>query len=294
MARLHRMTGYKKPKKRLHREFLYLDHETIINSLSALEAGKVDEIIEKVSEASEGGIEGGVGYGPAKLSAGKKKTANIEEELRRTRTRFSAFEAWLKSLEDNDALGELNAWDEVTRDELSAGDTVRFHARVSLSPIQQVLLTYISFANEANNPHSPFKQPAAKIAEIKKTGQMMANWLRGPSDHKHVMVYFAPLGARSPIVAARLSEPYIVGGTQAIEGEYTVVAQIESLIGGDEAVPAIRVIRDVPPTPMETETITNALRGFIEPSRELGVEISDSDITLRHPGVLVHPIAIFR
>lgn len=288
------MSGYTKPKKRLHREFLYLDHETILNSLSALEAGKVDEIIEKVSEAREGGVEGGLGYGPAKLSGGKKKTANIEEELRRTRTWFSAFEAWLSSLEEEEAIGSITSWDLETRDELQVGDTVRFTARVSLSPVQQVFLTYIAFANEVTNADSPFKQPAKNAAETKRIARMMANWMSGKSDTKDLMVYLAPYGAEEPVVAARLRETFIVGGTQAIEGDYTVVAQVESLIGPDGAVPAIRVIRDVPPTSMETKTITEALANFITPAQALGVDISDKDINLQHPGVIVHPIAIYR
>jgi len=288
------MGGYRKPKNRLHREFLYLNHETIINSLSALEAGKVDEIIEKVSEAREGGLEGGLGYGPAKISGGKKKTSNMEEELRRTRTWFSAFEAWYNHLEAGEALGELTSWDLETREELTVGDTLRFSARVSLSPVQQVLLTYISFANDATNADSPFKQPANKVAEIKKTARMMAGWLRGKSDQKNMMVYLAPFGVSEPIVAARLEEEFVVGGAQAIEGEYTVVAQIETIIGTQESVPAIRVLRDVPPTPLETQTITDALQNFVEPARGLGVEIVDSDLTLHHPGIVVHPIAIFR
>lgn len=49
----------------------------IINSLSAFEAGKVDEIIEKVSEASEGGREGSIGYGPTKVAGNTKKTTNV-------------------------------------------------------------------------------------------------------------------------------------------------------------------------------------------------------------------------
>jgi len=288
------MGNYKKPKARLHREFLYLNHETIINSLSALEAGKVDEIIEKVSESREGGLEGTLGYGPVKGTGGKKKTANIEEELRRTRTWFSAFEAWYGQLVSEDALGELDGWDAETRDELSVGDTVKFSARVSLSPVQQVLLTYISFANEASNADSPLKQPANKVAEIKRIARMMAGWMNGKNDAKNVMVYLAPLGVEKPLVAALLQEGFIVGGTQSIEGEYTIVAQVRQLIATDESVPAIRVVRDVPPTPMETDTIMKALANFIEPARALGVEIGDGDLTLRHPGVIVDPIAIFR
>lgn len=87
------MAGYRPPKKRLHREFLYLNHDTVLNSLSALEAGKVDEIIQKVVEAKEGGIEATLGTGPVRGGGGKKKRASIEEELVKTRTWFSAFDA---------------------------------------------------------------------------------------------------------------------------------------------------------------------------------------------------------
>ncbi|MGW6129016.1 DUF6414 family protein [Cellulomonas sp. NPDC055163] len=288
------MSGYQKPKNRLHREFIYLNHETVVNSLSALEAGKIDEIIAKVSEAREGGFEAGAGYGPIKASGGKKKTSNVEEELRRTRTWFSAFEAWYTHLTAGEAIGRLVGWDRETRDELEAGDTVQFVARVSMSPIQQVLLTYISFANDAGNADSPFKQPANKIAELKKIARMMSGWLRGRDDAKNVMVYLAPLAVQEPLVAARLEEQYIVGGTQALEGEYTVVAQVEMLIAESGSVPAVRVLRDVPPTPLEITTINNALKGFIEPASGLGVEVDESDLTLSHPGIIVHPIAIFR
>ena len=50
------MSGYQKPKTGLHKEFVYLNDDTIMNSLSALEAGKVDEILQKVSETREKGF----------------------------------------------------------------------------------------------------------------------------------------------------------------------------------------------------------------------------------------------
>lgn len=288
------MSGYKRPKRRLHREFLYLDYETIINSLSALESGKVDEIIKKVSELREGGVDLSAGMGPVKASGGKKKSANIEEELRVTRTWFSAFEAWLSTLNDSDAIGFIEDWDVATRNELEVGDTVQFSARVTLSPLQQVFLTYIAFANEAGNADSPFKVESKQVPEIKKIARMMSSWMRGKSDTKDLMVYLAPMGIQDPLVAARLRENLIVAGTQAIEGDFTVVAQVEKLVEDDGAVQAIRIIRDVPPTPMEIETITNALSNFVEPSKSLGVDITEGDITLRHPAVVMHPIAIFR
>lgn len=40
---------YHRPEKRIHRGFYYLDDETVINSLSAVEAGKVDEVVAKIN-----------------------------------------------------------------------------------------------------------------------------------------------------------------------------------------------------------------------------------------------------
>jgi hypothetical protein len=288
------MSGYKKPKVQLHKEFLYLNHDTVINSLSAFEAGKVDEILEKVTEAREGGLGGTVGYGPAKASASKKKTSNVEEALTRSRTNFSAFEAWNTHLGEAGAFGELDEWNLETRNDIAVGDTIRFKAIVSLAPVQRMFLTFIDFAKQAADQDSIFKQPTEQLAKTKKTARMMSSWMSGRGEGKSIMISIQPVGESSPRVSARLDEEYLVSGTQFVEGEFTVIAQVESLIGTDEAVPAIRVLRETPPTPKETEVITDALANFIEPAAALGVEVTPDDITLRYPGVVFHPIAIYR
>ena len=101
---------YHKPDKRVHRGFYYLDDETVINSLSAVEAGKVDEVVSKVNSAREGGLGGGVGVYGAKVEAGKKVTSAFEEEIVRTRTRFSIFELWYENLRNSKAIGTFEGW----------------------------------------------------------------------------------------------------------------------------------------------------------------------------------------
>jgi hypothetical protein len=286
--------AYRAPKVRIHREFLYLNHDTVINSLSAFEAGKVDEIIQKASEASEGGIEGGLGYGPVKLAGKKGKSSDIHEELVRTRTMFSAFDAWYSTLDQAEALGVIEGWDAETRDQLGVGHTVMLDARVSLAPLYQVFSTFIAFANEASNPDSVFKQKPAEAAQTKKQARMMLGWMKGSGESRNVLINIAPSGASDPPVVARLDERYLIGGVSAVEGDYTIIGQIESLLSPGDKVPSIRVIRETPPTPMETETITTALQAMVEPANALGVEVKDSDITLEYPTVVLHPIAIFR
>ena len=288
------MSGYRPPKKRLHREFLYLNHDSVLNSLSALEAGKVDEIIQKVVDAREGGIDATVGAGPIRGGGGKKKRASVEEELVKTRTWFSAFEAWYTYLKDAEAIGTFDAWDQEVRDSLFVGDTLEFTADLMLSPVHKVLRSYLSFAANAAKPDHAFAQKGGELAETKKMARMMADWMGGRDKLTHLPMYMQPGGVEHPRILAGLQDAYLIGGRDAIEGTFTVVGQVAALLSGEQAESPIRIIRDVPPTQMEVDTISEALTHFIEPAKDLGVEIDEDDITIRAPAVVLRPVAVYQ
>jgi hypothetical protein len=288
------VAGYKPPKKRLHRDFLYLNHDTVMNSLSALEAGKVDEIIQKVNEAREGGFDASVGAGPIRGGGGKKRTARIEEELVKTRTWFSGFDAWHSYLTEEEAIGSFDSWDLEVRNALSIGDTLEFSADLVLSPVHKLFRTVIGFAESAGRPGSVFSQKGSELAEIKTTARMMIDWMGGRDKPTHLPMYLRPGGVAEPRILAGLQEAYLIGSAAAVEGTFTVVGQVSGLLSGDQVESTIRVIRDVPPTQQEVETINEAMTHFIEPGRELGVEIDSSDINIPAPAVVFKPIAIFQ
>ncbi len=288
------MSGYKKPTTHLHREFIYLNHDTVINSLSALEAGKVDEIIEKTTETREGGFSAGAGVSAVKVAAGKKKASGIHEELVRTRTWFSAFDAWYKSLDEAGAFGVLDGWDAETREDLSVGDTVRFTASVSLSPIHRLITTFVAFANTAGQADSGFKIPPKEVAETRKIARMAASWIKGPDGRSRTLVYVAPIGIQEPRVLASLDEQYLVGGISGVEGEFTIIAQVATLVSRDDQFPVIRVLQEAPLTPLEVTTVNEALASFMDPDNSLGITVTPEDLTIRYPAVILHPIAVYR
>jgi hypothetical protein len=288
------VAGYKPPKKRLHRDFLYLNHDTVINSLSALEAGKVDEIIQKVNEAREGGIDASIGVGPVKAGGSKKRTARIEEELVKTRTWFSAFHAWHGYLTEEEAIGSFDAWDDQVRNALSIGDTLEFSAELVLSPVHKLFRTFIAFAESAAQPGSVFSQKGPQLAETKQTARMMIDWMGGREKPTHLPMYLKPGGVAEPRILASLQDAYLIGSRDNVEGTFTVVGQVATLLSGDQVESTIRAIRDVPPTQAEVDTINEAMTHFIEPARELGVEIDPSDINIPAPAVVLRPIAIFQ
>jgi hypothetical protein len=287
------MSTYKPPKRRLHRDFLYLDHDSVINSLSAIEAGKVDEIIQKVNEAREGGFDAKLTAGPVKGGGGKKRAAKIEEELVKTRTWFSAFDAWHRHLIEEEALGMFETWGPDVRAELAVGDTLEFNADLVLSPVHKLFRTFLSFAESAGKPGSVFHQTGAELAETKAIARSMTEWMGGRDKPTHLPTYLRPGGVREPRIVARLKDEYMIGNREDVEGTYRVVGQVAALLAGDQVQSAIRIIRDVPPTPGEVKVIDEAMIHFVEPGRELGVEIDPTDINIPAPAVILRPIAIF-
>jgi hypothetical protein len=282
--------AYQKPKKNLHREFVYLNHEVIINSLSAFEAGQVDEILERTNEASEGGFEAGVGFRGAKVGGNKKRQGSIQEELVRTRTLFSAFESWYQRLREEGALGTFSDWDMSVRDEIEIGETIQFFADIRVSPLFKLVMAYMSFAS---NP-AMFGVKGNMVAETKKNAKMMESWVTGQDGTRSTAVYLRPNGVGAPRVVGRLSDKYLIAGLENIEETYSVVAQVRSILGPNDNVSLVRVLKDAPPVPVEVETVTNAMRNMQEGAKPLGVFFGDDDLMFSHPDVIVQPLAIFK
>lgn len=288
------MSGYKKPKKQLHRDFLYLDDSAVVNALSAMEAGKVDEIIEQSQVVKEAGFDASLGYGPAKLAAKKGKSADVTANLVRTRTAFSAFDAWYQYLKAEDGLGELTAWDEETRNELEVGDTLEVRARVEFAPIHKVFAIFLAYVDSANKPDSFVKIQTAKLAEMKKVASQARGMVKGADGATSNLVYIHPLAVRSPLIVGALSENHFVGDKANMDGEYKVVLQVTALLDQGETLAAIRALSDAPRTDLEISKITEALDGLAQAAQGMGVTIGDSDKTFTYPTVMVRPLAIYR
>jgi len=288
------MSGYKKPKRQLHRDFLYLDDATVVNALSAMEAGEVDEIIEQSQVMKETGIDGNLGYGPAKLAAKKGKKADVTANLVRTRTAFSAFDAWYQYLRSEDGLGELTGWGDDTRDELEVGDTLEVKARVEFAPIHKLFAIFLAYVDSANKPDSFVTVQTNDLAKMKKVAGQARGMMRGADGATSNLVYIHPLGIKSPLVVGALSDNHFVGDKANMDGEYKVVLQVTALLDRSDSLAAIRAISNAPRTDTEMTRSTEALAGLEDVASKMGVTIVDADKSFTYPTVMVRPLAIYR
>jgi hypothetical protein len=288
---------YKKPSKQLHRDFFYLDDEVAINSLSALESGKVDEIVSRTSTAREGGFSGDLHIPilEAGVSGSKKSTSEIEEEMVRTRTRFSIFDAWYRLLHAEKAIGVFDGWGAGALDGVMPGDTVEFRAEISPGALQTVLRLYLWFAEQATKDGNLFSQ---KGEERKVTATAVKNIrqiLGGLGEERdEVPLLATPVGDAGPLVLLSVTQRWLIGQLGTLGGQFGIVGQVVEVIPDGREYPVLRLTRDVAPTPVEIKALKEAVSHFVEPAKALGVQVEAEESIVRGPVLVIKPIAIYR
>ena len=290
-----RVAIYHAPSNKVHRGFVYLDDETVINSLSAVESGKIDEVVAKVNSAREGGFGGGVGMHGAKIEGAKKSTSAFEEEMVRTRTRFSVFELWYQSLREGKGLGSFDGWGPEALDEVKSGDTLEFRAYLEAAPIQTLLRTFLWFAEKAKSQGHFFSQKGDELKGTKDAERNIRMFLGDQGDEEEEIIVLAtPLGNAGPRVAMSIKKKWVISNLGRFGGEYSVVAQVDRLIDAGEELPALRFFHDVAPTPMEIKALKEGLAEFVAPAAAMGLVVSENEATIDGPGLWLDPIAIYR
>ena len=291
------MSVYRKPSKRLHRDFFYLNDEIAINSLSALESGKIDEIVSKTTTAREGGFSGEVRLPVADVGIGgsKKSSSEIEEAMVRTRTRFSIFDAWYQLLHDRKGVGTFDGWGADALDGVEPGDTIEFRAHLSPGPLQTVLRLYLWFADQALKDGNLFTQKSDERKTTSAAARNIRQLLGNTSDDDEEYPLLAtPDGDDGPVVLLSLSQRWLIGRMGQLGGKFGVVGQVVQIIESGDEYPVIRLTRDVSPTPVEINALKVAVGHFVEPAKALGVEVEAEESVVRGPVLVIKPIAIYR
>jgi len=286
---------YNAPKKRVHRGYTYLDHTIVINSFSAMESGKIDEVAAKIAQARDGGFSGGInadtGALGGKIEGGKKSTAFFEEEVVRTRTRFSIFELWYQKILEEKALGTFDGWDDSALSAVTPGDTVEITGALQIVSLQTLLRLFKWFAAQAQDHNSPFVQKGEELKTM-KAGLKSLEVLLGGTDE--VLAMLLTEGDPGPAVAVVLDANWLIGALGRLDGTYTVVAQAEMVLDEDDRWPTVRLTTEAPVTKFERDTRTEVVGNFVEPAKALGITIAANEAELSGPALLLRAIAIYR
>jgi hypothetical protein len=284
---------YRKPEARVHRGFFYLNDETVINSLSAVEAGKVDEVLARINTAREGGVGGGIGIHAAKVEGSKKSTSEFEEEMVRTRTRFSVFEIWRENLVSKKALGFVEGWGPELLTDIQPGETVEFKAKLELAPLQTIFRMFNWFAKQAQTQGSLFAQKGEEL-KATKDAERVFRALAGQGENLESVVLAKPTGGEDPPIAMQLADRWMIGELGHLSGEYTVVGQVDQVLKDGEQYPTLRLMHVAPVTIVELVALKEIVGNFTESAKVFGLNVTPEDATITGPAIWLTPIAIYR
>jgi hypothetical protein len=281
-----------KPRTSLYRSFLYLNGDEVINSLSALEGGDVDEVL--IRQGSEGGGELGaeLGVGPAKAKGGRKRSHKFEEEMRRKRTQHSATAVLLKRLHDEDAIGVIEGdYGEDVYSDLEENLLLEFRAEIRQHPLHQVISAGRSFAKAAPT----FGIGRNEIREIEQVVGLLETLAQPGAGGRAFLIFAETPGTRDGHkVVMPIQERHLLVGLDDFAGTATFVAQVDRIIPEGEQVLAIRLLRNAPPLAFERQGLEEALPDLLDGFQDLGIDVSESDFFLTRPTVIMKPICIYK
>lgn len=287
---------YRQPKNKVHRDFLYLDDEVTVNSLSALEAGKIDEIVDKTMTLNEGALNGKIGISHARVGGERKTTGEVQQEMVRTRTRFSVFDAWYKLLEEREGLGIFDDWGEHALVDISSGDTVEFKTTLSIGDLQTVLQMFYWYAEEVGKPNSVIASEIKKEEkdEMLRTAKMLRESLKACNGADGIPVVAKPYGGEGPEVLLLLRREWLIGEIDSLAGDFNVVGQVTELLSENDEYPILRLMHGVPPTSFEIDMLKDLVGNFQEAAKQLGLGISSEEVVITGPAMILKPIAIYK
>jgi len=275
----------------VYRSFVYLNADEVINALSALEGGDVDEVLTRRAgdDGSDVGAELSVGVGKAK--AGKRKGQRYEEEIRRKRTEHSATSLLLKKLHEEGAIGVVEGeYGGDVYGELREGLLLELKSNVRVHPLHQMRAAAHGWLRSAPG----FGLPKADMKEMREIAGFLDALTTSSDDDPSVLTYAHPFTAREHRLLLPLHERFLLVGLDDLPGEATIVAQVARVLASDEEILAVRFMRDAPVLALERQGLSEALPGLLSGFRELGIDIDQDDVFLRHPTVVLRPICIYR
>jgi hypothetical protein len=286
------MATLQKPETKLHRRFLYLDGDDVINMLSALEGGDVDEILTRTGEDASSGKGGEIDLKVAKGKGSKNKSRRFEEEMKRKRTTHSATTALLRKLHEAHAIGVLDGdYDSEIYAELEAHMLLEFKANIRIHPLHQT----ISAIRALIKSGPALGVEKSDIAELRVVLNLVEQLSQTGDAGKTFLAFASTSGTTDGyLLLLPIQEASLLVPLDDFGGEATFVAHVDRILGSDEEMMALRLLRNSPLLPMEQKGVREAVPGLVKVLNNLGIEAAEEEFILGEPAVLLKPVCIFK
>lgn len=278
------------PKTSAFKQFVILDADGVVSALSAIDGGQIDEILTRSAEEKGGEAGGEVNLRAAKAGGKRAKSRKVEEEIRRARTRHATAAKLIETLHAHESVGVVDGpLDAEVAEQVVAGMVLQFRAELRLHPLHQADQMLRSFVKVA--PKFGERQAAGELRAILELWGTLVG-----TDQTDARLLIEPRTSdpQSPRLLLPVPREDFEVGVDDVLGEVTVVAQVERVLTEDENYPAIRMLRGAPAMPFERAALEEGLPDLIGGLAEIGVPISQEDIFMTGPALILRAVCAYR
>lgn len=278
------------PKTNVFKQFVILDSDGVVSALSAIDGGQIDEILIRSAEERDGGVGGEVGAGPVKAKGRRSKSRKVEEEIRRARTRHAAAAKLLEALHKHSSIGIVDGvLDSDIAEQLESGMVLQLRANLQLHPLHQADQMVRSFIEVG--PKVDQKQVAKEMRQMLDVWGVITGTGR---EGAPVLLEPRTAGEQNPRLLLPVAREDLEVDLDDVLGDVTLIAQVERVIAEGDTYQVIRVLRGGPATSLERGAVDEMLPELVSGLSELGVDITEDDVFVTGPAIVLRPICAYR
>lgn len=269
----------------------YLDSQQVDNLLASIEGGLVEQFVEKVKETK--GKKGGGKVGiPATEVGLEGSLESIREEAReatRKQTPVSRLAALREILIENEYVQYINAVDEELHDALEEGQMVEVYGEVARSAFDEFVDVSVDFLNLGTE----FSGLFGEAMDLDSETQQAIGYLERVTSRGAAVSISPPKreGARREFdFACILTPENLKVRKRDLSGMFNLLGRVKKKLARNEVVYLYDLVPGVSHLARgEFKTLIDRL----SKGAPLGFQITEEDLRVRGPTVILSPIAMY-
>jgi len=268
----------------------YLDSQEVDNLLASIEGGLVEQFRETRRDLRAKRGEGGITL-PIGVKGGLESMREEASEALKKTTPVSRLSALRKILLEQDYVQYINAVTQNLHDELREGQLVEVHGEISVSAFTALA----QWAVELLEFGSRFGALLGDSARIDEETTQMFRYLEYVSS-KGIPIYIsvprAPDVKRGFDFACSLSPEKLRTSTDDLEGAFNVLARVKNVLAKNE----VRYLYELIPgmSRLPGKKLKALIKQMTKKSEKgFPFELTEKDLRLRYPTIILSPIAMY-